>query len=117
MNEDSSTYELPEYIHSRLMPKIYVDFPEEDEERAILESEVPFVREEILSYVIEFLRAAHQLDLRYTVRDGINVARYAMKYMDSGSTDSPKDAFGVAIELTLGREEIEIMPEPESEGE
>ena len=31
MNEDASTYEIPEYIHSRLMPQIYVDFPEEDE--------------------------------------------------------------------------------------
>ncbi len=27
MNEDASTYELPEYIHSRLMPQIVVDFP------------------------------------------------------------------------------------------
>ena len=117
MNEDSSTYELPEYIHSRLMPKIYVDFPEEDEERAILESEVPYAKEEIISYVIEFLRAAHQLDMRYTVRDGINIARYAMKYLDSERTESAKDAFGVAIELTLGREEIEIMPAPEVESE
>jgi MoxR-like ATPase len=111
MNEDSSTYELPEYIHSRLMPKIYVDFPEEDEERAILESQVPYAQEEIISYVLEFLRAAHQVDLRYTVRDGINVARYAMKYMESGSTDSPQEAFGVAMELALGREEIEILPQ------
>jgi MoxR-like ATPase len=41
MNEDASTYEIPEYIHSRLMPQIYVDFPEEDEEREILEAQVP----------------------------------------------------------------------------
>ena len=33
MNEDASTYEIPEYIHSRLMPQIYVDFPEEDDRR------------------------------------------------------------------------------------
>ena len=35
MNEDASTYEVPEYIHSRLMPQIMIDFPDEDDERAI----------------------------------------------------------------------------------
>ncbi len=27
MNEDSSTFDLPEYIHSRLQPQILIDFP------------------------------------------------------------------------------------------
>ena len=36
MNDDASTYELPEYIHSRLQPQIYIDFPERDEEKLIL---------------------------------------------------------------------------------
>ena len=33
MNDDASTFELPEYIHSRLQPQILIDFPERDEER------------------------------------------------------------------------------------
>ena len=33
MNDDASTYELPEYIHSRLQPQIHLDFPEHDEEK------------------------------------------------------------------------------------
>ena len=45
MNEDASTYEQPENIHSRLMPQIQVDFPDEEEERAILASQVPFAEE------------------------------------------------------------------------
>src|SRR5207245_10515144 len=32
MNDDASTFELPEYIHSRLQPQIWIDFPERDEE-------------------------------------------------------------------------------------
>src|ERR1700748_107257 len=30
MNEDSSTFDLPEYIHSRLQPQILIDFPERE---------------------------------------------------------------------------------------
>jgi len=79
MNDDASTFELPEYIHSRLQPQIYIDFPERDEERLILKSNLPFADDEILEYVVEFLQAAHEADERYSVRDGINIARYALK--------------------------------------
>jgi hypothetical protein len=30
MNDDASTFELPEYIHSRLQPQLLIDFPEKD---------------------------------------------------------------------------------------
>jgi len=33
MNDDASTFELPEYIHSRLQPRIFIDFPERDDSR------------------------------------------------------------------------------------
>src|ERR1700753_156473 len=42
MNDDSSTFELPEYIHSRLQPQILIDFPEKDEEYLILKENLPF---------------------------------------------------------------------------
>jgi len=79
MNDDASTFELPEYIHSRLQPQIFIDFPERDEERLILKQNIPFANEEILDYVVDFLQAAHAADERYSVRDGINIARYALK--------------------------------------
>jgi len=79
MNDDASTFELPEYIHSRLQPQIFIDFPEREEELLILETNVPFADEEILDYVVDFLQAAHEADERYSVRDGINIARYALK--------------------------------------
>ena len=79
MNDDASTFDLPEYIHSRLQPQILLDFPDREEELTILHENLPFADEEVLRYVVDFLQAAHQADERYTVRDGINIARYALK--------------------------------------
>jgi MoxR-like ATPase len=103
MNEDASTYDLPEYIHSRLQPQIHIDFPEEDEERAILQSNIPFAHEEILTYVLTFLARAHQADERYTVRDGINIVRYAMKLLKEEEA-TPREMFEKALRLILGEE-------------
>jgi len=89
MNDDASTFELPEYIHSRLQPQIYIDFPEREEELLILSKNLPFADDEILEYVVEFLQAAHDADERYSVRDGINIARYAMKRV--ASLNQPKE--------------------------
>ena len=83
MNDDASTFDLPEYIHSRLQPQILIDFPEREEERLILSTNLPFADEQILDYVVNFLQVAHEAQERYTVRDGINIARYALKRMSS----------------------------------
>jgi len=109
MNEDASTYEIPEYVHSRLMPQIYLDFPEEDEELAILEAQVPFADGEVLAYVLTFLRRAHDSDLDYTVRDGINVLRYAMKVLIRREVDSPAEAVHAALLLAVPEDELEAL--------
>src|SRR5438270_7087129 len=79
MNDDSSTFDLPEYIHSRLQPQITIDFPEREEELAILRENLPFSLDDILQYVTDFLQQAHAADESYTVRDGLNIARYLLK--------------------------------------
>lgn len=109
MNEDASTYEIPEYIHSRLMPQIVVDFPDEDDERDILKTQVPFAEDEVLDYVMRFLRAAHGADLRYTARDGINVARYAMKLLWRGEAADGRQAVRAALRLGIGPEEADLF--------
>jgi MoxR-like ATPase len=105
MNDDASTFELPEYIHSRLQPQILIDFPERDEERQILKENLPFAEEQILDYVTDFLQAAHEADERYTVRDGINLARFAMKLISSGGV-SQQGALRTALRQTLGEEAL-----------
>ncbi|MFO7601688.1 MAG: AAA family ATPase [Candidatus Desulfacyla sp.] len=92
MNDDASTFDLPEYIHSRLQPQIHIDFPERDEEFLILKANLPFADDEILEYVVEFLQAAHEADERYSVRDGINIARYALKRLAGTNPASPHGA-------------------------
>jgi MoxR-like ATPase len=94
MNDDASTFELPEYIHSRLQPQIVIDFPEKDEELLILKSNLPFADDAILQYVVNFLQAAHAADERYTVRDGINIARYALKRLAEKKQRSPRQGPG-----------------------
>ena len=51
----------------------------------ILKENLPFAEEQILDYVTDFLQVAHEADERYTVRDGINLARFAMKLISAGS--------------------------------
>ncbi|MBC8164432.1 MAG: MoxR family ATPase [Bryobacteraceae bacterium] len=103
MNDDASTFDLPEYIHSRLQPQILLDFPERDEEFRILKENLPFGEEQILEYVTNFLQLAHAADERYTVRDGINVARFAMKLRHTEDYGL-HEAIHKSIGQTLGEE-------------
>jgi MoxR-like ATPase len=52
MNDDASTFDLPEYIHSRLQPQIFIDFPDRQEERLILSANLPYADDQILDYVV-----------------------------------------------------------------
>jgi MoxR-like ATPase len=108
MNDDASTYELPEYIHSRLQPQIRLDFPEHDEEKRILETNLPFSDERILEYVTRFLQTAHADDEPYTVRDGVNVARYALKLLEGKSEDETAQALAIrsAVRHILGEDAL-----------
>ena len=110
MNDDASTFDLPEYIHSRLQPQILIDFPERHEEFAILRENLPFGDEHILSYVTDFLQQAHSADERYTVRDGINIARFAMKLGQEAATAVGSEILRVAIVQTLGEEALRYVP-------
>ncbi len=106
MNDDASTFEIPEYIHSRLQPQIFVDFPEPEEEYHILKDNLPQSDEQVLQYVVEFLQRAHRGGERYTVRDGINVARYALKLM-AATGQNAVGAYRIALKMTLGEEALQ----------
>jgi MoxR-like ATPase len=110
MNDDSSTFDLPEYIHSRLQPQILIDFPEHDEELAILRENLPFADDKVLEYVTGFLQQAHAAEERYTVRDGINIGRYAIKLISlvDGVRD-PAPVIDFAIRQTLGEEALRYV--------
>lgn len=108
MNDDASTFEIPEYIHSRLQPQIYLDFPEAEEERRILRENLPFVDDYITDYVVNFLQKAHATNENYTIRDGINIARYAAKRIKSlnGNRGNVENLLRQAVLMTLGDEAL-----------
>ena len=114
MNDDASTFEIPEYIHSRLQPQIFIDFPEAEEERLILQQNLPFADQDLITYVVAFLQLAHQASERYTVRDGINVARYALK-LSRSDQDRGKDPQSIepyvmrAVHMILGPSAVEYL--------
>ena len=111
MNDDASTFDLPEYMHSRLQPQILIDFPERAEEHAILRENLPFGEEQILEYVTDFLQQAHRADERYTVRDGINISRFTMKLLGLPENRLRlSEALQIAVLQTLGEEALRHVP-------
>lgn len=79
MNEDASTYEVPDYILSRLQPTLNMAFPRREDELAILRYHLPFAPADMLAVTVDFLQEAHQLNLEFSVRDGIHLLQYALK--------------------------------------
>ncbi len=107
MNEDASTFDLPEYIHSRLTPQILIEFPTREEERHILETNLPFADDALLDYVADFLQRAHAAGEPFTVRDGINLGRYALKLGAAGVSD----ARALSARLVLGEDAAPYLEE------
>lgn len=114
MNRDSSTYEIPEYIMSRLNPRILIEFPNKLDELKILKYNLPFGSKEILEYCVDFLQNAHQHDENYVVRDGINIIRYYMKtrVLQSKSKDIlDEEQFKNTILFVLDENAINYCPD------
>jgi len=110
MNEDESTYEVPDYILSRLQPTLSLGFPARDDEMEILKYHLPFARADLLAITVEFLQQAHALKLDFSPRDGINLLRFAIKRMaqDSKHPLSRDAAWREALECVLGEEAADL---------
>ncbi len=110
MNEDESTYEVPDYILSRLQPTLVVGFPARDDEMAILKYHLPFAPADLLALTVEFLQKAHGLKLDFSPRDGINLLRYALKRMaqDPKHPLSRDAAWRESLACVLGSEAIDL---------
>jgi MoxR-like ATPase len=110
MNEDASTYEVPDYILSRLQPTLKVDFPRKDHELAILRYHLPFAKADLLDLTVTFLQRAHQLDLPFSVRDGIHIVQFAMKRMaqDPAHPLAHDQAWREALLKVLGDEALDL---------
>jgi hypothetical protein len=81
MNQDDSTYEIPDYILSRLQ------------------------------LTVDFLQQAHGLKLDFSARDGINVLRYAIKRLAAADSKHPLSrdkAWSEAVLACLGEDALDL---------
>ncbi|GIW54932.1 MAG: hypothetical protein KatS3mg082_1336 [Nitrospiraceae bacterium] len=110
MNEDASTYEVPDYILSRLQPTLNMGFPGKEDELAILRYHLPFAPAEMLAMTVAFLQQAHQLNLEYSVRDGIHILQYALKRLaqDPSHPLSKDEAWREALVKVLSEEALDL---------
>lgn len=110
MNQDESTYEVPDYILSRLQPTLALGFPNRRDEMAILQYHLPFAAEDMLAMTVEFLQRSHGLKLDFSPRDGINLLRYAMKRLaqDPKHPIAKDAAWREALEKCLGPDALDV---------
>ncbi len=110
MNQDESTFEIPDYILSRIQPTLKVGFPDKQDEMSILQYHLPFVEADMLAMTVDFLQRSHELELSFSPRDGINLLRYALKRL-AQDPEHPvgKDvAWREALETCLGEEALDL---------
>jgi MoxR-like ATPase len=110
MNQDDSTFEIPDYILSRLQPTLTLTFPEKNDEMEILKYHLPFVEEQLIMLTVEFLQKSHKLKLDFSPRDGINVIRYAIKRL-AQHPDHPlsqDEAWKESLLNCLGEEALDL---------
>jgi len=110
MNEDASVYEVPDYILSRLQPTLNMGFPRREDELAILRYHVPFAPAELLAVTADFLQNAHQLNLAFSVRDGIHILQYALKRLAQDPTHplAKEEVWREALIKVLGEEALDL---------
>ncbi len=111
MNEDESTFEIPDYILSRLQPTLSLGHPTRDDEMAILKYHLPFADDQMLSLTVDFLQESHTLNLDFSTRDGLNLLRFALKRLaqDADHPMSRDDAWREALERCLGEDAADLQ--------
>ena len=110
MNNDESTFEIPDYILSRIQPTLQMNMPSYEDELEILRYHLPFSEEELLIMTVEFLQKSHQLDLNFSPRDGIHILQYALKRLsqDSDHPISKDQAWKESVIKVLGNEALDL---------
>lgn len=102
MNEDASTFEVPEYIFSRLQPGVQMDYPTREEEYRILRTNLRSPSDDLLHSVVDLLQRSHRHDEELSVRDGLNIARYAYRLMRFKPEVSQGQALAQSVSQIVG---------------
>jgi len=110
MNHDESTFEIPDYILSRLQPTLTLNMPNAEDEMAILKYHLPFAETELLEMTVNFLQRSHQLDLDFSPRDGLHILQYAMKRLvqDRDHPIAKDKIWQESIQKVLGEDALDL---------
>ena len=110
MNNDESTFEIPDYILSRLQPTLTLNMPKAEDEMAILKYHLPFAESELLKMTVNFLQKSHQLDLEFSPRDGLHILQYAMKRLiqDKDHPIAKDTIWKESIQKVLGDDALDL---------
>ena len=110
MNNDESTFEIPDYILSRLQPTLTLSMPKAEDEMAILKYHLPFAESELLEMTVNFLQKSHQLDLEFSPRDGLHILQYAMKRLiqDKDHPIAKDTIWKESIQKVLGEDALDL---------
>ena len=110
MNHDESTFEIPDYILSRLQPTLTLNMPNAEDEMAILKYHLPFAETELLEMTVNFLQRSHQLDLDFSPRDGLHILQYAMKRLvqDKDHPIAKDKVWQESIQKVLGEDALDL---------
>jgi MoxR-like ATPase len=84
MNDDTSVYELPGYIQSRLKPKIELVPPPWEIKERIVKLKCPGVDAELLKMIFAELKERAGNQCRDSIRDVLSLAQYAQKLHNKG---------------------------------
>jgi MoxR-like ATPase len=115
MNDDSSVYDLPEYIQSRLNPQIFLDFADIETEARIIRYAVPYIEDNLLSLLVNFLALSHRYEENYSVRDGIQIAKYAQRLRTLNKELTLPKALKSSVFAILGEDALKYFPQDESQ--
>jgi len=110
MNNDESTFEIPDYILSRLQPTLQMSMPSYEDEMEILRYHLPFSEKELLNMTVEFLQKSHQLDLEFSPRDGIHILQYTLKRLsqEKGHPVSKDEIWKESVRKVLGDDAMDL---------
>ena len=97
MNDDPSTYLIPEYIQSRLSPKIPVGFPNSSYELyEIIKLNTKYATDELIQLAINKMKS--DIEETISIRELINKIRYALNYINEHPGTSNDDAIRKSFE-------------------
>ncbi len=78
-NNDSSVYDIPEYIENRIAPIISLDFPDKADEAKILQYHLPNIDQKVIDICVSYMQELHEYSLPYSIRDAVNALRLVGK--------------------------------------